>query len=48
MMSDSEGSAAELSRTKHEPAARRWNYVQEYANAKTEVVEEIIARAVRR
>jgi GrpB-like predicted nucleotidyltransferase (UPF0157 family) len=35
------------SRTKHELAARRWNYVQEYADAKTEVVEAIIARAIR-
>jgi GrpB-like predicted nucleotidyltransferase (UPF0157 family) len=32
--------------TKRELAARRWNYVQEYADAKTEVVEAIIARAV--
>jgi GrpB-like predicted nucleotidyltransferase (UPF0157 family) len=32
-------------RTKLELAARRWNYVQEYADAKTEVVEAIIARA---
>ena len=34
-------------RTKLELAARRWNYVQEYADAKTEVVEAIIARAAR-
>lgn len=33
------------SRTKHELAARTWQYVQEYADAKTEVVEAIIARA---
>ena len=32
-------------RTKQELAARRWNYVQEYADAKTRVIEEIIARA---
>jgi GrpB-like predicted nucleotidyltransferase (UPF0157 family) len=32
-------------RTKRALAARRWNYVQEYADAKTEVVEAIIARA---
>ncbi len=32
-------------RTKRELAARRWNYVQEYADAKTEVVEAIIARS---
>lgn len=31
--------------TKRELAARRWNYVQEYADAKTEVVEAIITRA---
>jgi GrpB-like predicted nucleotidyltransferase (UPF0157 family) len=33
------------SRTKHDLAARQWKYVQEYADAKTEVVEAIIARA---
>ena len=33
-------------RTKRELAAREWTYVQDYADAKTEVVEEIIARAV--
>ncbi|HEY6468897.1 MAG TPA: GrpB family protein [Candidatus Dormibacteraeota bacterium] len=32
-------------RTKQELAARHWRYVQEYADAKTEVVEAIIARA---
>jgi GrpB-like predicted nucleotidyltransferase (UPF0157 family) len=32
-------------RTKLELAARTWKYVQEYADAKTEVVEAIIARA---
>ncbi|HEY6781639.1 MAG TPA: GrpB family protein [Candidatus Dormibacteraeota bacterium] len=32
-------------RTKRELAARQWSYVQEYADAKTEVVEAIIARA---
>jgi GrpB-like predicted nucleotidyltransferase (UPF0157 family) len=31
--------------TKRELASRRWRYVQEYADAKTEVVEAIIARA---
>jgi len=31
--------------TKRELASRHWNYVQEYADAKTEVVEAIIARA---
>ncbi len=32
-------------RTKRELAGRNWKYVQNYADAKTEVVEEIIARA---
>jgi GrpB-like predicted nucleotidyltransferase (UPF0157 family) len=32
-------------RTKRELAARKWKYVQNYADAKTAVVEEIIARA---
>ncbi len=32
-------------RTKRELAAREWQYVQHYADAKTVVVEEIIARA---
>ena len=32
-------------RTKRELAARRWAYVQDYADAKSSVVEEIIARA---
>jgi GrpB-like predicted nucleotidyltransferase (UPF0157 family) len=32
-------------RTKRELAARRWNYIQDYADAKTSVVEEIISRA---
>jgi GrpB-like predicted nucleotidyltransferase (UPF0157 family) len=30
--------------TKRQLASRQWNYVQEYADAKTEVVEAIIAR----
>ena len=30
---------------KRELAGRRWRYVQDYADAKTEVVEEIIARS---
>jgi GrpB-like predicted nucleotidyltransferase (UPF0157 family) len=33
-------------RTKRELAARKWKYVQHYADAKTEVVEGIIARAM--
>jgi GrpB-like predicted nucleotidyltransferase (UPF0157 family)/uncharacterized cupin superfamily protein len=32
-------------RRKRELAARKWTYVQDYANAKTEVVKEIVARA---
>ncbi len=32
-------------RAKRELAAREWRYVQHYADAKTEVVEGIIARA---
>ena len=32
-------------RTKRELAARDWRFVQQYADAKTEVVEGIIARA---
>ena len=31
--------------TKRELASQHWEYVQDYADAKTEVVEEIIARA---
>ncbi|GAB3448200.1 hypothetical protein GCM10027517_33020 [Phycicoccus ginsengisoli] len=31
--------------TKRELATRRWRYVQDYANAKSEVVEAILARA---
>ena len=33
-------------RTKRKLAAREWTYVQDYADAKTLVVEEIIARAL--
>jgi GrpB-like predicted nucleotidyltransferase (UPF0157 family)/uncharacterized cupin superfamily protein len=33
-------------RAKRELAAREWTYVQDYANAKTEVVREIVARAL--
>lgn len=32
-------------RTKRELAARKWKYTQNYADAKTQVIEEIIARA---
>jgi GrpB-like predicted nucleotidyltransferase (UPF0157 family) len=37
--------AREDERTKRELAARRWAYVQDYADAKSSVVEGIIARA---
>jgi GrpB-like predicted nucleotidyltransferase (UPF0157 family) len=33
-------------RTKRELAQRTWTYTQDYADAKTEVVEAILARAV--
>src|SRR5262245_44611435 len=33
-------------RTKRELAAQHWEYVQDYADAKSDVVEEIIARAL--
>ncbi|HVR64420.1 MAG TPA: GrpB family protein [Polyangia bacterium] len=33
-------------RTKRELAARTWKYVQNYADAKTAIVEEILARAL--
>ena len=39
------GDRARYQRVKRELAERDWTYVQEYADAKTEVVEEIIARA---
>ncbi len=32
-------------RTKRELAARRWTYMQQYADAKTAIVKEILARA---
>jgi GrpB-like predicted nucleotidyltransferase (UPF0157 family) len=32
-------------RTKRELAARRWDYIQDYADAKSSVVEGIISRA---
>lgn len=32
--------------TKRQLAARQWDYVQDYADAKSQVVEEIIARAM--
>ncbi len=32
-------------RTKRELVARRWNYIQDYADAKSAVIEEIISRA---
>jgi GrpB-like predicted nucleotidyltransferase (UPF0157 family) len=39
---------AEYARAKRELAARRWEYTQDYADAKTEVVKTILARAQRR
>jgi GrpB-like predicted nucleotidyltransferase (UPF0157 family) len=33
-------------RTKRELAARKWKHVQNYADAKTEIVEQILARAI--
>jgi GrpB-like predicted nucleotidyltransferase (UPF0157 family) len=41
----SESDRALYAQTKRELASRHWKYVQEYADAKTEVVEAIIARA---
>ena len=32
-------------RTKRELAAKEWKYVQDYADAKSEVIQEILARA---
>ena len=34
-------------RTKRELAERTWTYTQDYADAKTEVVEEVLSRAMR-
>ena len=34
-------------RTKRELAAKEWTFVQDYADAKTAIVEEIVARAFR-
>jgi len=34
-------------RTKRELAARTWKYLQNYADAKTGVIDEILARAAR-
>jgi len=35
-------------RTKHALAQREWKYIQNYADAKTEVIEEILARIAKR
>jgi GrpB-like predicted nucleotidyltransferase (UPF0157 family) len=40
-----EGDRAMYERTKRELAARTWRYVQDYADAKTSIVEEILATA---
>ncbi|MGZ6328768.1 MAG: GrpB family protein [Candidatus Limnocylindrales bacterium] len=42
---DHDDERALYERTKRELAARQWRYVQNYADAKTEVVEGILARA---
>ncbi len=39
------GDRAHYQQVKRELAERDWTYVQQYADAKTEVVEAIIARA---
>ena len=36
---------ARYERTKRELAQRNWKYVQHYANAKSDIVEEILTRA---
>ena len=41
------GDTALYESTKRELAARHWKYVQNYADAKTDVVERILARALR-
>ena len=43
-----EGDRALYERAKRELAARTWKYVQDYADAKTSIVEEILARAEER
>lgn len=40
------GDRALYARTKRELAAREWKYMQQYADAKTSVVAEIMARAI--
>jgi GrpB-like predicted nucleotidyltransferase (UPF0157 family) len=40
------GDRALYERTKRELASQQWKYVQDYADAKTEVVEQILARAM--
>ncbi|MGI8826915.1 MAG: GrpB family protein [Chloroflexota bacterium] len=42
---DNEADRRLYERTKRELAQREWKYVQNYADAKTDVVEEILARA---
>jgi GrpB-like predicted nucleotidyltransferase (UPF0157 family) len=42
---DHPGDRERYQRAKRELAQRDWTYVQQYADAKTEVIEEIIARA---
>jgi GrpB-like predicted nucleotidyltransferase (UPF0157 family) len=42
---DNESDRALYERTKRELATRDWKYLQDYADAKTAVVQEIMARA---
>ena len=44
----SDADRALYERTKRELAARDWKYMQQYADAKTGVVEEIMTRALAR
>jgi GrpB-like predicted nucleotidyltransferase (UPF0157 family) len=39
------GDCEQYERTKRDLARREWKYTQQYADAKTEVIEEILARA---
>ena len=38
---------ANYERTKRELAQHNWRYLQHYANAKSDIIEEILARALR-
>jgi GrpB-like predicted nucleotidyltransferase (UPF0157 family) len=41
-----EDDRARYERTKRELVQRNWKYVQHYANAKSDIVEEILTRAL--